>query len=292
MQNFLTKLSSISGEDKPSDHLRLLGRRAAGLFTTKEAANLNAAVASIVGDEGLNKEQAERVAEIANQETWKAMFVEGGDRNTSFDPANPSAILERVSSQPTVVRQHVPSELDFINDVPNQTPDFTDLAAAFNFKSDTPEYEALSAGVAEGQEVAKVASARDGSRRSLEGSQRLLTETFEEFYHQVKQAHLRDGVGFLQLTKVAGVVMEDSELAKTFMQEVGTRLKSEGVRFNEAAELEKVAHPLVINHEHPLAQLAKNLEQAAVFFADAHSEFQNNKSALKVAHKNLRQAIR
>lgn len=292
MQDFLTKLSSISGGDKPSDHLRLLGRRAAGMFTTKEAANLSDAVASIVNEEGLSRDQAERVAEIANQETWKSMFVEGGDRNATFDPANSSNILDRVSSRPTTVRPHVPSELDFMSDVPNQTPDFTELAAAFNLKSDTPEYEALSAGVSESLEVAKVASVRDSSRRSLEGSQRLLTETFEEFYHQVKQAHLRDGIGFLQLTKVAGVVMEDSDLAKIFMQEVGARLKAEGVRFNESVELEKVSHPLVINHEHPLAQLAKNLEQSSLSYAQACEEFRTNEASLKLAHKNLRQAVR
>lgn len=292
MNDFLTKLANASSERASSEHLKLLGKRAAGIFSSGEAPSLNAAVTRVVESEALNKEQVSRITETANQETWKALFVENGERQIHFEPADAGAVLGELSSKPDVLDSRKLDALDFEQDVPTQRLPDVDLAEVFGVKSNTPEYEALSTTTEALQTVEKTSAAVDVARYGVDNAASLLAEAGEKFYHLVKQAHLNDGYGVLQISKAVATVLEDPTFAKDVMQKIAARLQSDGVKFNERVELEKVSHVLVVNHEHPLSQAAANFEQAAYAYYSSSEAHEKLAQAHRKATQTLRQKAR
>jgi len=293
MSTLFEKLAESSHEQTTSEHLKLLGKRAANLYISKEAGSLTEAVHQVVGDNDLSREQISRVSEMANQETWRSLFVEQDDRSVNFEPADAATVIGALATRPEQAQIDRLDDLDYSLDVPgpelNKDVDWENL---FGVKKDSPEYEALNPARAEEVAVEKVASALDVSRSDIDNAASLLADAAEEFYKLAKQAYLQDDIGILQISKAAAVVMEDSGFARDVMQKVAARLESEGVKFNNTEELRKVAHPLVVNHEHPLAQAAVNLERSAFAYYSADIEFEKLSSAHQKATRVLRDKLR
>lgn len=292
MRNFFEKLANSTNHQSSSEHLKLLGKRAAGMYASKEVSNLNDAVSSVVDGEPLNRDQIARVVETANQETWKALFVEGGDRQVHFDPADSTAVLGELSVKPDVIDASRLDDLDFSADVPNQRPDDVDLAAAFGIAKDSPEYEALTSAGDERVVAEKTASVADVARYGVDNAASLLADAGETFYQLVKQAHLHDDHGILQISKAVSVAVDDPSFAKDIMQKVAERLAAEGVRFNPTRETQKVAQVLVVNHEHPLLQAASNLEKSAYAYYTASETHEKLAAAHRAATRRVINKIR
>jgi hypothetical protein len=194
-----------------------------------------------------------------------------------------------MSVKPQDVPVYQDRELDFTGDVPQQQLPDVDFKQLFGIKDENiADYPALNPSASEENQVHKTASAVDHGRRYIEITASRLADAGEEFYNLVKQAHLTDGYGILQISKVAGAMVEDPHFAQSVMQSITARLEAEGVRFNTKDELEKVAHPLVINTKHPLAQAVANLEAAAI----AHYQSQEDIQKLASAHQGAVQALR
>jgi len=289
MNDFLMKLANSSAPARSSEHLQLLGRRAAKLYAGGEAPNLTDAVRDVVSkEEELTREQVSRISELANQEAWKVLFAENGERQVQFEPADAASVIGELAERPKEVDVRNLEHLDFLADVPNQEiPADLDLAEMFGLKKDSPEYEALNPTVEEQAVVEKTASMKDFARYGIDNAASLLADAGEEFYQLVKKAHLDEGAGILQISKAVGVAINDPEFARDCMQKAAERLSREGVAFNRRDELEKVAHALVVNSEHPLIQAAANLETVAFSYYSAEAAHTKLASAHRVANKNL-----
>ena len=280
MDSFFEKLANSSYGSQSSDHLKLLGKRAAGMYMRKEADSLNEAVRSVVGSEDLNKDQVHRVAEMANQATWNEAFHQGGE-NISFSPADAGTVLGELESKPDVVSDDQ-AGLDYYNDVPNQTQD-VDWGDVFKVEEGSPEYESLTSAHSEREAVEKTASALDLARHGIDQLLGDLATVGEDFYQMVKQAHLRDDLGILQISQAVGQAIEDPSFAKAIMEQASDRLSSEGVTFDKNTELQKIAHPLVVNTSHPLMQKAALLEKLAFAYysaGEAHKDLQTRHRAV------------
>lgn len=290
MNSFFEKLANSHLPGQSSDHLKLLGKRAAGSFMRKEADSLTEAVQRVVAEEDLNKDQVRRVAEMANQATWREMFHEGGNTDTHFEPADAAAVLGELAVKPDEVLEDSAS-LDYYNDVPNQVQDI-DWEEAFGVKEGTPEYEALTTGGDETREVQKVASALDLARYGVDRALADLVGVSEEFYQMVKQAHLNDGLGILQVSQAVGQAMQDPAFAKQVMGQAVERMQREGVRIDQSAELQKLASVMVVNTEHPLMQQAAVLEKLAYAYyrsSEEHGELQKrHRQATRALRDKLR----
>lgn len=290
MNTFFEKLASSSFPGQSSDHLKLLGKRAAGSFMRKEADSLTDAVRSVVAEEDLNKDQIRRVSEMANQATWRELFHEGGNAETHFDPADAESVLGELAARPREVYDDA-SSTDYYNDVPNQVKD-VDWGDVFDVKNDTPEYEALVAGGEEREEVQKVASALDLARHGVDQVLGDFIGTGEEFYQMVKQAHLTDGLGMLQISQAVGQAMQDPAYATMVMTQAADRLQGEGVRIDQKVELQKLAHPLVVNTDHPLMHKAAILEKLAYAYYRSSEEHSKLQQTHRSASKALRDKLR
>ena len=292
--NFLEKLANAPLERQSSEHLKLLGKRAASLYGGNEVDSLSEAVLRVAGEEGdLNNDQVARISEMANQETWRTVFVDGGDRNASFEPANADNIIGELSQKPDVEDAEALSMLDYNSDVPGeQVPDDVNLADAFGVEPDSEAYEALNPAQAEKDFSEKTASAADVARYGVDQAATALATAGETFYAMVKSAHLDDGHGFLQLSKAAADSMQNPHFAADMMSAILSRLEDEGVRFDQETELRKVAHPIVVNPDHPFVLAAATLERAAFehYSADdAHEKLAaSHKKAVKAVRDKLR----
>lgn len=264
--NLLEKLAGSYGKVESSDHLELLGKRATGLFLSKKASSLNDAVAQVATQEGnLNNDQIRRVSEMANQAAWKELFVTQGTKDASFDPADSDEVLSDLAVEPGQV---VDPNTDYLMDVPGELPPDTDFNALFGLEGDVPDYPALNPlGEVEATQQ-KVAAAQD---LVLHGQNRVaheLEQMGEQFYQLFKQAHVRDGFGVCQMASSIGDVLESEQFAQHIMQNAAKRLQDEGVKINPAAEQEKLAHPVVLNTNHPLVLAAGKLEKLAAAYAN------------------------
>ncbi len=292
MNSFFEKLANSNPRGESSEHLKLLGKRAAGLYLRKEAESLTSAVQSVVEEEGLNKDQVRRVSEVANQSTWKEQFHDGGDIETNFEPASADRVLEGIAPKPDLVDGDL-SSLDFFSDVPNQeSSDDVDWEGAFGLKGDTEEYDSVSKAGPEIENVEKTASAVDLARYGADILLNDLVTKSDEFYQLVKQAHIRDDVGILQISQAVGQVVQDSSFASEIVKQASARLTSEGVKINERKELEKLAHPMVVNTEHPLLQAAVILEKVAYAYHSASEKHDDLSKRLIASRRILRDKIR
>lgn len=291
MKEFLEKLAHGSIHHASSDHLKILGKRAAGLYATKEADSLTEAVASVVEEEGsLNRDQVSRIAEMANQETWRSLFVENQDPKVQFAPADATEVIGAMAEKPEEMDPSGLQYLEYLQDPVGEEPS-GDLAAAFGL---TDVEEPPSINPVRGEEIAveKTASAVDVSRYSVDNAASLLAAAGEKLYGLVKRAHLDDELGILQISRAVAASVEDPQFATSVMQQIGTRLEREGVRFNQKEELKKVAHTLVVNPDHPLVSAAAELERAAYAFYSSSESHEKLAATHRKASKYLRDKMR
>ena len=277
MNDFFEKLASTPKRSESSDHLQLLAKRAAGMYVNKEADSLNTAITSALRGESLNKEQVRRVSEMANQATWKTMFIEGKDNNASFDPANADTVLEGLSGKAEEAAAPV---TDYLQDPPKDAPDSEALEQAFSTES-KEDYQKLNPSGEAEEAYHKAASALDVARLGTDQLEGDLHTLSEEFYSHVKQAHLRDDCGILQIAKAVGASIDSSKFASSIMKSASSRLAKEGVRVREEDELAKTASPLIVNTEHPLIVTAAKLEKVARAYVRA-----------RAAHRDLDEQVR
>jgi hypothetical protein len=292
MESFFEKLANSSLGGQSSEHLKLLGKRAAGMYLRKEAGSPTEAVRSAVDGEDLSRDQVRRVAEMANQSLWRTEFHDGGNVDTNFEPANADDVIDSMSAKADVVHED-PHSLDYFSDVPNQnTGDDIDLADAFGVKVDSPEYEQLNPVRDEQARVEKTASAVDLARHGVDVMAGELRDAAESFYQMVKRAHVTDGFGLLQISQAIGQAVDDPSFGVELMKSASTRLQGEGVKFNEKAELQKLAHPMVINTDHPLMRQVAILEKVARSFHQASEGLETVKGKHSAATRALRDKLR
>lgn len=268
MEKFLEKLAASAQSSGSSEHLKLLGKRAAGTYVRGDAGSLNDAVHSAISDEGLNRDQVRRVSEMANQATWQSLFIDGGDKEVHFDPADSSEVLGMLSEKPDIAYEPI---LDYHKDpIGEQVSDDIDLESAFGIKADDSESLAqLNPAREEAAEVEKTAAALDVARYGADKVASELRDVGERFFQMVKQAHLQDGHGILQISRAVSEVTHSPTFASDLMQKIASRLEAEGVRINKVAELEKLAQPVVVDTSHPLLEHAALVEKLAYSYHSA-----------------------
>jgi hypothetical protein len=290
MDSLLEKLAFSQQPSESSEHLKVLGKRAAGLYINDNAKDLGDAVQRVISEEpGLNRDQVRRVAEMANQAAWQAQFHEGGDPETHFEPANGDSVLNSLAERTEEVQS---PNFDYFKD-PGEKPPEGDLAEAFGVKdNESEEYEHLNPVSEEEAAVEKTSSAADFAEYAADKLVNVFHESRDEFCNLVKQAHLSDGHGLLQISKAVAEVMESPTFAEAIMQDARTRLEESGVNFDIDAELEKISHPLVVNTEHPLVQAAANLEKVAKGYACAMKAKSKSKASNKRALSFLKDKMR
>ena len=174
-----------------------------------------------------------------------------------------------------------------------QVSDDVDLTSAFGLKADeTEKMDMLNPNKDAVDAVEKTAAALDVARFGVDVLLADLRTKGDSFYEMVKQAHLRDGHGLLQISRAVGEVLESDAFATDLMQNVIGRLEADGVSLNKKAELEKLSHPLVVNTEHPLLVGAALLEKLAFSYYSATTAHTNLKKANADAHSYLRDKLR
>lgn len=292
MESFFEKLANSSLGGNSSEHLKLLGKRAAGMYLRKEAGSPTDAVRSAIEGEDLSKDQVRRVAEMANQALWRTEFHDGGRADTNFEPASADTVISDMAAKADVVHDD-PHALDYFSDVPNQNAgDDIDLADAFGIKVDSPEYEQLNPVGNEQAQVEKAASAVDLARHGVDVMSRHVRDASESFYQMIKKAHVTDGLGLLQISQAVGQAVNDPSFGIELMKTASGRLESEGVVFNQKAELQKLAHPMVVNTDHPIMRQAAILEKLSFSLHQAAEGLDVVKDNHARASKILRDKLR
>ena len=284
MRYDLEKRAGSFRKTASSDKLQVLAKRATRSFVEKESNSLNQAIATVIKDEDLNSDQVRRVSEMANQQTWKTMFVEGGERQTNFDPADSDNILKSLDASPSVY--HRVNE-DYLTDPGEQKPNFDALEKAF--KSESSELKEVNPVGEEVQTYEKAASVENLARYSIDSLMMALNEVSEQFYGHVKHAHLTDEFGILQISKAVGDVVGSEKFASSIMSSAAQRLKSEGVKISTQDELLKAKEHVVVNTEHPVLVSATKLEKLAMAYKKAkihHKKAKNDKKKAREAIKD------
>ena len=92
-------LQQIHSRSVSGDHLEVLGKRAAAIWSEGKVASLNEAVATTVKTAGLSPEQVKRVVEFTNTAAYLTEFQKEGSKHRVIDfgpggPASPSVILQ------------------------------------------------------------------------------------------------------------------------------------------------------------------------------------------------------
>jgi len=279
----LEKLAGSLVKTASSEKLQVLAKRAASSFVGKESESLNDAIRSVIENENLNKNQIQRVSEMTNQAVWKAQFHEGGNRD-HFAPADASALIEELGERPVSVPDQT---LDYATDPGEKKQSDFDLEQIFKVEdnADIPRLDESSEMVAEQQ---KVASVKNMAEYSLNTIMRSMEDTSEEFYGHVKQAHMRDDIGILQIARAISEVTESENFASSIMKTASERLQGEGVRINTAKEAALLREPVVINSEHPLLFAATRLEKLAMSYKEAYVMLEG----AEAKHKELSRMIR
>ena len=288
MNELLSKIASTSKQGPSADELKILSRQAVGLFTSKKEESLTDAVQSVVQDGNLNRDQVQRVAEMANQDAWRVLFTEGGGGDTQFEPADATRVLEEVADESRTVSSRA---LDYVSDPGERTPDM-DLESIFNVSSDSEEYESLNPHKEQQERHEKAASAEDLARRGVDKLYSEMHDAAEEFYGLFKQAHIRDGYGVLQVAKAVGEVVSSEKFATSITKTAASRLAGEGVKVDMAAEMQKATQPVVINTEHPLLESVTKLEKLSHVYNQVHSEYKSRAAETAKAEQELKESMR
>ncbi len=289
-QVFFEKLASSSLGGDNSERLKLLGKQAVRRWADEDASTLTDAVRSVVSDEDLSREQVQRVAEAANQAAWAANFHDGGDSDTHFAPADADQVLEGLA--PQAERSATPLRTDYLDDpIGEQLPPDTLLDDAFRVEkaaSVRDEYPALNPNLDASQQLIALDAAVDFSGYTAERLQSELPQLGESVYQHIKQAHLRDGLGILQIGNAIASVTEDPAFAHEVIKAAAARLEASGVPIDERTEQTKLAQAVVINTEHPLLAEVVRFEQ----LAKTAAKLQQSQARLSAARKNVHGYLR
>lgn len=263
----LVKLADSFKRQDSSEHLQLLAKRAVGRFVSKESSSLTRAVSESVRGEGLNKDQLRRVSEMANQAAWKETFSE--DRQVNFEPANHVAVAESFAEKAPEAQ---PGNTDYLMEPPKPDAAEVDLHEAFGVSPSSSEsYPSLNPGRPQQEGVDKAASALSLSRYAQKTAERELPEAAEDFYRQVKQAHLLEGHALTKIAKAVASVTGE-QFSKRAMYSATRRLVEEGSRPSRNAEKLASVEDVIVNTDHELLHSAARLEKLARSVAHARHQ--------------------
>jgi hypothetical protein len=246
---------SVSGE-----HLEVLGKRAAALWSEGREKNLSDAVVSTVKTAGLSPEQVKRVVEFANTAAYLSEFHKEGSLHKVVDfgaggLADPSVVLQDLndggggSSYDTGSSEY--------NHPPPQTKTasvWDEAAYAQMFHTEGGEYpEANPLG-----EVLdlkdKLAAAYETTTSMLSSLEVMYDDLNQRLFHQVKQASL-SGHSLSEIVEIWKQFAPSEDHIKVAFQAVMDPLVDNGVFRNheEVAEsLSKHASVGVVDQTHPL----------------------------------------
>lgn len=259
VDNLLEKLANMHRHSNASEKIKLLSKQAARMYVEKEADSLNDAVLQAVDGEELNREQVSRVAEMANQATWNALFRERGE-DASFAPASSDDIIGSMAVRPEEITTDAQVS-DYYSDVPSYTVD-SDIESIFGKTASAEEYERL-------DPLSDLASAEASARTAVEQGEAYLkriasavVDAGESFYKTAKQVALDEGLGILDIADALRTVFVDGAFGADVLKKTAARFKHEGVPVGSLS-MQKEASFRVVNQEHPLIKAASRLEAAA-----------------------------
>jgi len=279
----LVKLADSFKRQNSSEHLQLLAKRAVGRFVSKESGNLTAAVTESVRGEGLNKDQLRRVSEMANQAAWKETFSE--DRKVNFEPANQDHVIESFSEK---APEAASANTDYLMEPPSAPAADIDLHEAFGVSADDKgAYPSVNPIRSEQDGVDKAAAALNLTQHALRVAERALPEAAEDFYKQVKQAHLMEGHALTKVAKAVASVTGDA-FSKKAMYSAARRLVKEGTRPSRKAEKLAMVQLVIVNTDHELLRSASRLEKLAQSVAHARAQNRETELAYSVAVQSLK----
>jgi len=262
----LIKLAGSLKKRESSEHLKLLAKRAAGMYIAKDAKTLTEAVRTSLKGEDLNEDQMRRVVEMANQATWKETFED--NRQVNFEPADANAVVSSFSEEPEVSS---PPSLDYQTEPPKAEMPEIDLEKEFGL-TESQDYDRLNPKAEAEQEVAKAAAAVDASRHAVDLMKSQMPELADNFFHQVKQAYVFEGHPITKIARAVAAVT-DSNFSSSVMKTAAEQLKNQGVRFNLSKEKTASAEEVIINTDHDLLRGAVKLEKIAKSLAQAQSAY-------------------
>ena len=245
----------VSGE-----HLEVLGKKAAALWSTGSAPSLNEAVVETVKHAGLSPEQVRRVIEFANTDAYLTEFKkEGSHRVVNFHggPANPSDILKDLNDggggsvfdrgtsdyrQPPRVKT---ASVDGAEEALEQI--FIEKSASAEYPEVNPLGDVLDL-------KDKLAASYDNMTYEISSLESAYSDLADRVYGGMKQAAL-SGRTLGEIVQVWSVAAPSPEHIKVAFQLFTPRLLREGV-FGSSEELsdsiEKVGHVRIPNPNHPM----------------------------------------
>ena len=287
--NFFEKLAYIKRSSPSVDALQVLGKSAAGKFVNKDCDSLTDAVSEVVNNKDLNRDQIERVSQFANQATWKSLFVENGDVSTTFEPADYNKVLDSASEAPEDVYIHRSG--DYLDDVNEDWRDSGALEDAFRVEK-VASYSQINPARGAEVEYEKIAQEFEVTEYALNNIQSSLEDISNRFYQEVKQAHLSEGAGILQMANALTQVTDSEKFASATLNSCAEKLLNEGVRIKKDEELQKAASVVEINTEHPVLTEGVKLYKLASAYRKAKEHNHNAKKKKEKALKVLKDKLR
>jgi hypothetical protein len=256
VQGLLQQLNArpVSGE-----HLEVLGKHAADLWSAGAHKTLTEAVTETVKHAGLGPEQVRRVIEFTNTHAYLTEFKKEGAPHKVIDfgpggPADPSEILKdlndggggSVFDRGTLDYQDPPKESKVASARAEQ-----ELTELFGTEAPLPFESPLG----EAMEVRdKLASANDHLHAQVSGLEIAYADLADRVYQGVKQAAL-SGVSLSDVMQAWQEVSPSDDHIKLAFELFSPRLLREGVFASldqMLGSVEKTASVGVVNTEHPL----------------------------------------
>lgn len=252
-------LQQMNARHVSGEHLEVLGKRAAALFTEGRSKDLNEAVVSTVKTAGLSPEQVRRVVEFANTAAYLTEFNKEGSTHRVVDfgssgLANPSTVIQDLNDGGGGSSYDTGSS-DYNHPPPeNKTASvWEETAMAQMFASSGREYPEVNplGDVIELRD--KLAGAYETTTSMLSSLEVMYDDISNNMFHQVKQAALA-GHSLGEIVQIWQRVAGD-EYVKTAFAGMLDRLVDNGV-FHDHEELvgslTKSASIGMVNPEHPL----------------------------------------
>ena len=255
-------LQQMHARSVPGDHLEVLGKRAAALWSEGRAPNLNDAVVEAVKTAGLSPEQVRRVVEFTNTAAYLSEFAKEGAAHHVVDfgaagPANPAMVLQDLNDGGGG------STYDTGNHDYNSPPTRSKTASA----SDEAAFEQMF--VTSGGEYPEVnpfgdvIELRDKLGSAYEEATSMLSslevdydELSSKVYGHVKQAAM-NGHALSEITEIWRQAAPTDDYVKVAFAMVMPRLVDEGVFHNHvevADSLMKYAQVGMVDPSHPLVR--------------------------------------
>lgn len=275
----------ISGE-----HLELLGKKAAALWSSGEATTLAKAIVETVKTAGLAPEQVKRVLEFANTEAYLTEFRKGAaaHRVIDFGPSGPAAlneVLQDLNDGGGGSRHDDGEGHHYRLEPQEKRASATDCDAVLGqaFAVRTPDYaesNPLGESVILREKLADQAS---HLRSQLDGLEVVVGDLSERIYQGVKQAALH-GMHLGEIVKAWSTVAPNVSFVKSAFALFTPRFLREQVfssPVNLFASIEKTGSAQCVNPDHPIVKDFEEYCEALQKSAELESQRRELQSGVK-----------